>query len=345
MRAYVHGAILFSVVGFFFSFISYGGAQSDDCGVAGSLRQTDMEWDAKKKKNVPHIRTVLHDERFVVFSEKMHINTDGNLRSYSKVDPDGTLCSRLPPDADPVKSGCAMNTICYGLNIYRNGNKIEDCGDKLTAFDLLKRSDWKVSGLKIDFFAIESKGGIPCESPEGFLISATSTKSNLQTGACDQRRYLDSAVPSIVVPKCWNESYRRKNVQECKVAIPGSEVLDIRPRDLAVVRTRQGGKIIFAIVGDHGPNNKLGEVSVGLHMLAKDKKVLPRTRKETNSYAYYEIFDVVVFRGSRIEDVLTPEDYSPMTNAAKVKFETAWASNADLAVKRLTRCGLKARPN
>ena len=326
-------------------------AVAQTCALTAEFRQPDVEGPQTFQ------RRVLVSPEAVVFSERMHVNTDGNVRSYSALDLLGDKCATLPADADPYASGCAMNTVCNGVNVLKKMpdgtvDKIDysRCRDLREAFAAIRDAEPKwlpADGSRIEFYAVETKRGsgdakhVPCEGENGFLVSTASTKSGVSSGVpCAQAKYLDALVPSIVVPKCWTKAHRARNPNDCRSRLPAAAALDLQPGDLVAVAAGDG-EVRFGVIGDTGPDKKLGEASVGMHMQLRDKKA-PRTRTETNALGGTAVYDVVIFRHSARGGAITPEATEAMIAAAKVRFE-AWHGSAAAARSQLRLCGAAAR--
>lgn len=325
-------------------------AQAQTCGLTAEFKQPDMEGSQTFQ------RRVLVSPEAVIFSEKLHVNTDGHVRSYSANDLLGDKCGTLAADADPYASGCAMNTVCNGVNVLKKKedgtvDKIDysRCRELREAFASIRDADPKwlpADGSRIEFYAVETKGRtgdnkyVPCEGENGFLVSTASTASGVSAGvACEQKKFLDALVPSIVAPMCWTKAYRARNPNTCK-SLPEPAALDLQPGDLVAVAAGDG-EVKFGVIGDTGPNKKLGEASVGMHMQLRGKPE-PRTRKETNALGGTAVYDVVIFRNSAVGGPITPEATEAMIAAAKAKFE-AWGGGAGAARSQLRLCGAAAR--
>jgi hypothetical protein len=163
-------------------------------------------------------RKVIYSSDALVFSAKMRVDADGGPNAYSAKDPDGRLCDpKYHPEntgKDPIALGCAMDTVCVGVNIKVPDGRTLDytqCPELQTAFRLIRDSHWNPpAGYELQGVGIEMKSrNLPCIDADGaYIVSTSSTPSGLGGGACDQSKYLDTLVPSIVVPKCWSNRYR-----------------------------------------------------------------------------------------------------------------------------------------
>jgi hypothetical protein len=250
-----------------------------------------------------------------------------------------------------------MNTVCNGANVLKKKadgtvDKIDysRCKELREAFAAIRNANPKwlpADGSRIEFYAVETKGQtgdkkyVPCEGENGFLVSTASTASGVSAGvACEQKKFLDALVPSIVAPMCWTKAYRARNRNKCKNLLPEQAALDLQPGDLVAVAASDG-EVKFGVIGDTGPNLKLGEASVGMHMQLRGKPE-PRTRKETNALSGTAVYDVVIFRNSAVGGAITPEATEAMIAAAKAKFET-WGGGVGAARSQLRLCGAAAR--
>lgn len=302
-------------------------------------------------------KSVLYNSDVVVFQASFRVDTDGNIRSYSAVDPSADRCgSAAFKDKDPFTSGCAMDTLCNGLVMFGPGQgsrrpsyDSNSCSTLLKTFKRYRASGYTLTdgtGIAGGAIARHTEGpqkGRPCETAEGFLVSEASARSGLPGGSCVQEQYLDSAVPYIAVPKCWSKNYRIKTEQsiaECKGALPQAAAIDVSPGDLAAVQDVHGrGPVVFALVGDLGPNRKLGEASIGLHVALKGRTELPRTVHETNSYDDKTPYNVVIFRDTGKRDrLLTLSNFKAVQMEASEKF-ASWQQNGIEGTELLMMCG------
>jgi hypothetical protein len=323
---------------------------AEQCPVSRSFEQPDVE--VESGRTITYQRAVRFDDDVVIFSEGLHVNTDGNLRSYNAFDPRAKGCVGLDSDADPIASRCAMNTVCHGAYVWlRRPDATEvkldhsRCADLAAEFERIRDAGWlPPDGSRVEFYAIETLGRTgsnryrPCIDANGFMTSTASTMSGLDGGACAQGDYLDALVPSIVVPKCWTRAYRTRNPVSCERALPQEAALDLAPGDLVALVASDGSDVHFGVIGDTGPNRKLGEASVGMHMELRGR---PEPRTLAQSYALRNDgrrYHVVIFRNSRFEGTLTPENASSMRAAAEARFG-AWTGSPEASAARLAACG------
>ena len=216
-------------------------AAPQGCDISASFEQKDPRG----------ARTVLTSPDALVFSTTMHVDADGGPHAYSAKDPDGTLCN--PKDhpenkgKDPISLGCAMDTVCDGLNITLPDKRTLDyrtCPELLSVFRMIRDADWKPpTGYHIEPVGIEMRdGNLPClDANETYIVSPSSTPSGEGGGRCEQKKYLDTLVPSIVVPKCWSNAYRAENPKTC-ASLPAPGVIpDVEVGDLVALNGRSSG--------------------------------------------------------------------------------------------------------
>jgi hypothetical protein len=318
-------------------------AVAQDCNLSASFKQNDPRG----------VRTVLSDPPSLVFSTKMRVDADGGPHAYSAKDPAGSLCDprwhKENVGRDPIALGCAMDSVCDGAAIKTpSGELLDDtkCSALLAAFKLIRDSNWKPPvGYELRPVGIEMKGpNTPClDANDAYMVSTSSTPSGEGGGACDQRKWLDTMVPSIVVPKCWSNTYRAKNPHTCASPPAAGVAPDVDIGDLAALHGRSSGKIFYAVIGDLGPNSKLGEASVGLLMLAAGQTKPPAYLGATDALDQREQFDVVVFKHSAFAKPLTVANVKEMGSAAEDAFK-GWGGDLANAQKRLSACGRAAAP-
>jgi hypothetical protein len=332
-----------------------GQAPSTACQSSIFFRQSDKETATENnvRRIITYQRSVMGGPSFVIFSERMKVNADGNLRAYGSEDLIGNKCASLPANVDPEASGCSMGHIANGVNVIRNGVRL-NTSDTVRAIRAAKLNKWQKSGgLTFDFFALAKQRGnssqvplIPCETPNGFFVSQASALSGIPArpfmglpAVCDQKQYLDSAIPSIVVPKCWNANFRRSNPSDCPNTLGIPSQLDVKARSLATVRD-SNGNLHFVVVGDFGPAQKLGEVSVGL--ASKIRNVpLPKTYRTLNAISDQRM-DVVVFPEKQFGGPLDTQNMDQMEAMSERAF-VEWRGNTSESNSQLTSCGLAAR--
>lgn len=217
------------------------------------------------------------DARALMFTSQMMVNTDGAPDAYH-------------PDDDGITH------LCNGISVG------PDCDWKARCMpDYRKAKEEGFKGpTKICFFAmVTDKEGVPLVQTEdqpkpGYFISTTALT---QPGVLPQKpqAYLDShQIPYIVIPVKWN---RREGYQGIKLG------------DYAVVLRKSNRKISYAIVGDLGPNNKLGEASINVHQALGNDPFMMRYGKR-RAMRGIDKMDVIylIFPGSRKTDVVITKE-------------------------------------
>ncbi|HRJ53065.1 MAG TPA: glycoside hydrolase family 75 protein [Candidatus Thiothrix moscowensis] len=161
-----------------------------------------------------------------------------------QVDTDGAPDAYHPDDI-------GITHICNGVNVNAGGAWESDC---LTKFNKAKAEGFQ-GATKIDFFAMATRpNGTPIiqgssDPKPGYFVSTTSFKQPRINGKTPQAQLDSNTIPYIVIPSTWQRS-----------SAPG-----VKLGDFAVILRKSTGKISYAVVGDTGPNSKLGEGSVALH--------------------------------------------------------------------------------
>lgn len=187
------------------------------------------------------------------FKSALAINTDGAPNAYHI---DG-------------RPGGALNTLCNAGRALSAGGAYEgyeDCDRFLADVKAAQQGGWH-GPTRILWHGIVTRDKTRHEpvvqqtgAYAGYFVSATSLQNKAYKES-DQRRYLDSrVVPSLVLPK-------RSAFQEAGA----------RLGDLAFVIDPQTQLYTFAVVGDLGPRNKLGEASIALAAAIKGVAIDPQT--------------------------------------------------------------------
>lgn len=170
--------------------------------------------------------------RAIAFASQMQVNTDGAPDSYHPDDLGIThICNGIS-----VGSACTWKAQC--LPEYRQA-----------------RAQGFKGPQKICFFAMAAdEHGVPLIQGEndprpGYFVSTTALKQPGRDVRTPQAQLDSNAVPFAVIPGRWNKTRQ-----------PGP-----RLGDFGVAWRRSSDKLAYFVVGDIGPNNKLGEGSVALH--------------------------------------------------------------------------------
>lgn len=243
----------------------------------------------------------------LLFIEKLNINTDGTRRSY-RVD-------------DFWGQTTALNNLCNAMNDACAGLDQEGLKARRVLTQKAAAQGWPqdlLAQTKISPSIIPFKNGKPCPAVDGFLVSATALHKPNVSDACDISNYVDALVtPAIVIPKKPAGGTSEWESRNAKV---GDLVVAMRPDQTDTV---------FAVVGDTGPSNKLGEGSVALNGALLKKTAPPVNYLELRGKHPFQgkgwsapRTAVLVFTGTRDtgNPYMTPER---INQAAGEKF-TAW---------------------
>jgi hypothetical protein len=194
----------------------------------------------------------------------LDVNTDGTARSYHPMDPHG--------------GSRAFNNMANAITrlVYPSGQE-ETCKPRrgecymrfIRAFEAARDANWDMRGTA----RIETRWiipwrhdpalgrAVPCTIRDGrfagYFVSQTSRAFDPARDECDQARYIDSfGLNGVVIPQ--DARWQSRGV-----------VLD--EFDLVAVRSRETGAIRYAIVGDRGPNGKMGEGTIALAASLRDR--------------------------------------------------------------------------
>lgn len=226
--------------------------------------------------------------KLILFKTDLRVNTDGIPTSYHPYDLRG--------------DSIALNTILNGAAIYRKSDNIrinnpkkpnkfteaEKTAMRKEAYQVFEK--WRDAGFDVvqpDGYSIVwknvliAKNNKPCiflsGKYKGYFASATALKNDLpgNKGECECDNQVDPfVIPALVLagqhPKYGNNP----------ITTFGAKV-----GDLLVAYNPKNKKIVYAVIGDTGPEENLGEGSVILNMKLTGKTEFPKTRKETYSYA------------------------------------------------------------
>ena len=194
------------------------------------------------------------DGKALKFRSPLAINTDGAPNAYHI---DG-------------RPGGALNTLCNAGRVLTADSAYDgyqDCDRFLADVKAAQEGGWH-GPTRIVWHVIVTRDRsrhepvVQSTGPyAGYFISATSLQNKAYKES-DQRRYLDSrAVPFLVLPK--------------RSAFLGQG--GARLGDLAFVMDPKTQLYTFAVVGDLGPKNKLGEASIALAAAIKGVAIDPAT--------------------------------------------------------------------
>jgi len=192
-------------------------------------------------------------ENAIYFHSKLGVNTDGASRSYHPDDPRGRTL--------------ALNNVGNAITDLRDAQGRDiDCTPRsgacftryISTFEAARDAGWNPQGHP----RVATSGIIPwrrepgaswatpCRNADGYFVSQTAFLVDPGRDECDQGRYLDAmAFNALVLPGG---------------AVWRSQGWKADQGDLVVVRDRTSDRLAFAVVGDTGPRNDLGEGSVAL---------------------------------------------------------------------------------
>jgi hypothetical protein len=285
---------------------------AEQCGMNLAFKQAD-----RNAKN--GVTDVWSDKNTLslLFIESLNVNTDGTRRSYSVEDFWG--------DRNALNNLCnAMSDGCAGLSkdaLRERRMLTQDASKNGWPADQLKKT--RLSPSIVPF-----KNGKPCPAIDGFLVSATALHKPRIVDVCDINNYTDALVtPAIVLPK--NPS---------RNSLSGFAKRNAKVGDLVVAMVPGSSTPVYAVVGDTGPSNELGEGSVALNGKLLSKDSLPSNYREVRGRDEFkgkgwmvQKAVIVVFPGTRDEanPYMSPGRIDEM--AAK-RFES-WGG-----IKRLNSC-------
>lgn len=228
--------------------------QAADCGMKPSFKQADNKGSSSIAVWQDNARSAL------LFADRMNVNTDGTRRSYSVDDFWGTT-KALNNLCNAMSDGCATLTTEPQLRARRE--LTQEAKAKGWPADLLAKT--KISSSIIPF-----KNGKPCPEVNGYLVSATSLHKTGAFDSCEIDNYVDAlATSAIVLPK------QGKNAPPTQFDVRGADV-----GDLVAVLSGNQQLVRFAVVGDKGPPNELGEISIALAGKLLGKQSPPTNYRE-----------------------------------------------------------------
>jgi hypothetical protein len=229
--------------------------------------------------------------RVVFFRTSLRVNTDGAPNSYHPQDLTG---SRL-----------AINNICNGVSVSRGGVRLK-CASARQVFAQFRDNGFREpTGHRVNWQNViaattDARGRrIPCvfRSGEfaGYFGSLTRLKNGLTgaaAGECEVNDQLDQRfIPAFVLPG-------GSNVVRSFGAGVGDLLVAFNPRNNVVSA---------AVVGDTGPNDKLGEGSVGLIMALLGKTEQPKTYKDALTLdTGTDVMLIAIIPGSRSFNLQRP---------------------------------------
>lgn len=204
-----------------------------------------------QNKNVLLLQNKNSEAKIILFQTKLAVNTDGAPISYHPFDLSGR-----------VK---AINSICNAISVRRvSDNTKLRCSEAIPIFEQYRDKNWVApKGFKIFWGNVlapttVNKKVVPCVFKigkfKGYFGSLTSLKNKLpanKKGECDQLDQLDQRfIPALVMAGGANPL----------------KAFGAQQGDLVVAYNPSNKETAFAVIGDEGPENNLGEGSVALNM-------------------------------------------------------------------------------
>lgn len=262
---------------------------------AQNFKVLDNDFYSQKiKKKIFLLKDSTTENKLIFFKTSLAVNTDGTPLSYHPFDLRGY--------------SKALNNIGNAIVINRDGSTDNLCltnyGEAISVFEKYRDSKYEMipSGYSITWTNVlipVIENGIikPCiiKTGEyaGYFASATSLKNGLvnNKGECECENQVNSLkVQSFVVPS-GNNLIKRFG------ALVG---------DLLVAYNPVNSKLVFAIINDEGPPNKLGEGSVLLNMSLLDKKIFPKNKKDTYQLAIKNEILIAIIPNSKEFNIERP---------------------------------------
>ncbi|WP_165494114.1 glycoside hydrolase family 75 protein [Aquitalea sp. USM4] len=219
----------------------------------------------QKDKSIVSGKTAVletQDATALFFQDRLNVNTDGTRRSYSVSDFWG--------EKTAVNNLCnAMSDKCAGLD--KTG-----LAARRQLTQKVASQGWPAKGFKqtrISPDIIPLKNGKPCPEVDGYLVSATALTRTKVADVCDLGRYVDALhVPALVIPKnSTNFGTRRAKIGDLVVAMLPDQAVPV-----------------YAVVGDSGPEDELGEGSLALNgkILGKSEPINYREIRGKPPFTY-----------------------------------------------------------
>jgi hypothetical protein len=215
--------------------------------------------------------------KLIIYYSKLRVNTDGTRKSYNPTDFDG--------------KNIAVNSICNGVFVYRklpDGKESQvKCSEVKEVIERFKLNNWveaEKQKYRIDWqTVIAGKNGKPCIFQEGefkgYFGSLTAVKNGLpksESGECEYKNQLDAlTIPNLVLPRATWKDKKTGIIYENPLQLKG-----VGKEDLVFAFNPENGVWSYAIIGDVGPNDNLGEGSVSLNMKLLGKTDFPKNYTE-----------------------------------------------------------------
>lgn len=232
----------------------------------GVFREREVE------RKVILVKNELSDsKKIILFQTPLRVNTDGSPNSYHPQDPRGATK--------------ALNNVCNAIAVRRKGSETNLCRTEfnlaISIFEQWRDKNWtEPEGYRITWNNVlpaTTRDGkcVPCVfntgDYKGYFGSFTALTNGLpanQHGECE----IDNQINPLLVPAL--------------VLVGGvNPVSDFGAKvgDLVVAFNPANNKIVYAVIGDTGPPDNLGEGSIALNLKLRGETKQPSNRAETNS--------------------------------------------------------------
>lgn len=216
--------------------------------------------------------------KLILFYSKLRVNTDGTERSYHPEDFDGT--------------SIAINSLCNAISVFKklpNGTESKlKCADSKEIFNRFKLNNWvEPVGYRITWKnVIAERAGKPCIFQEGeykgYFGSLTSAKNDLQpaqSGECQSKNQLDAlTIPNLVLA---SPTWKDQNGVSYQSPL---QIFGAKKEDLVFAYNEETRSFVYAIIGDVGPPDNLGEGSVSLNMKLLARTEFPKNYTEAKKF-------------------------------------------------------------
>ena len=195
-------------------------------------------------------------EKAIFFTANLDINTDGAPKSYHPQDPrGGSLALNNMANAITSLRDDRGNNISCGPPKMRRGKCFDFFIEKFEAArdsNYSRRGSPQIKTTDIIPWRFDTRLGrsVPCLNTLGYFVSQTALSVNMHADVCDQSRYVDATQMNAIVLPSGARFQSQGTVSD--------------QGDLAVVLDADTGKIAFAVVGDEGPPEEIGEGTVAL---------------------------------------------------------------------------------
>jgi len=302
-------------------------AQTAECDMSLAFQQSSI---AAPTRRTPVFATNSPGVPALLFARPLNVNTDGTRKSYSIDDFWGKTV--------------ALNNLCNAMsdNCAAKDDK-ESAAQKearlrarRVATQAAYRAGWPAEALKqtrLDPAILPMVGGKPCPAVDGFLVSATALHVRGMNDACNITNYLDAlSVAALVIPRGPVDPADSSKRLESDFAKHRARI-----GDLAVVLRRGASTPVFAVVGDTGPANKLGEGSIALNAALLGQHQPPKNYEDAKKLVV-DMATVLIFPGTRDEE-------NPYLSQARIDTAAETLFGRWGGLERLQACVRSQRPS